>query len=192
MKKFAVFIDRDGVINHDPGNFHKIEELKILPKVSQAIRLLNIHKIPAIVVSNQSVVARGWITERQVQEINIKIESILANDKAKITRFYYCPHHPEGIIEKYSIVCNCRKPATGMFEKAAHEFGLDIKRSYVVGDSFREIESAKNLGCKSIAVEGGRSEFGDSKPDHKVKDLYEAVELVVRKEIKLDLSAAKS
>lgn len=179
MQKFAVFVDRDGVINFDPGNFHKIEELRIFPRVAQAINLLNKNKIPVIIVTNQSVVARGWITEGGVKKINNKIEKILARKNAEITKFYFCPHHPNANLAKYRIVCNCRKPATGMFEKAAQEFDLDIKNSYVVGDSFREIEAAKNLDCKSIAVECGRGEFRDSKPDYKVKDLHAAVKLIL-------------
>jgi len=179
MKRFAVFIDRDGVINYDPGNFHKIEELRIFPRVGEAIKLLNKKKIPAIVVTNQSVVARDWITEGRVKKINNKIQGILAKGSAKITRFYYCPHHPNANLANYRVVCDCRKPATGLFEKAAKEFNIDIKNSYVVGDSFREIEAARNLGCKSIAVECGRSEFRDSRPDYKVKDLYAAVKLIL-------------
>ncbi len=179
MKKMAVFVDRDGVINFDPGNFHKIEELKILPRVTQAINILNKYKIPIIVVTNQPVVARGWITESGVEEINNKISSILAKDDAKITKFYYCPHHPNANLPKYRVICKCRKPATGLFEKAAEEFNIDTKKSYIIGDSFREIEAAKNLKCKSIAVECGRSEFRDSKPEYKVKDLYAAVKLIL-------------
>jgi len=148
MKEFGVFIDRDGVINHDPGNFHKIEELKIFPRVAQAVRLLNKHRVPAIVVTNQSVVARGWITEEGVRQINDKIADILESGDAKITKFYYCPHHPDGIISKYKKLCDCRKPAIGIFKKAIKEFNLDIKSSYVIGDSFREIEAAKKIGLR--------------------------------------------
>lgn len=179
MKKFAAFMDRDGVINHDPGLFYKIEELKILPRVGQAISLLNTYKIPAVVITNQPVIARGLITEFGVKKINEKIANILTKGGAKINQFYYCPHHPEAKLIKYRVVCDCRKPATGLFEKAAKEFNLDVKNSYIIGDSFREIESAKNLGCKSIAVECGRSEFRDSKPDFRVRDLYAAVKLIL-------------
>ena len=184
MKRFAVFIDRDGVINFDPGNFHKVDELVIFPRVASAIRLLNKYKITAIVITNQSVVARGWITEGEVDEINNRITAILKKKKANIDKFYYCPHHPEANLAKYRAVCNCRKPATGLFEQAAREFDIDLKKSYVVGDSFREIEAAKNLGCKSIAVLCGRSEFRDSKPDHKVRDLHDAVKLILSEVMK--------
>jgi histidinol-phosphate phosphatase family protein len=180
MKRLAVFLDRDGVINYDPGNFHKIEELKILPKVADAIKLLNAKDIPVIVVTNQPVVARGWITEGGVEKINNRITQILAKDGAKITKFYWCPHHPDANLLKYRMVCNCRKPKTGLFKKAAHEFNLDTKKSFVVGDTFRDIESAANLGCGSIAVRTGSSDFRNSKPDYKAKDLYGAVKHILR------------
>lgn len=179
MKKGGVFIDRDGVINHDPGNFYKIQDLKIFSGVVKAVGLLNKHNIPAVVVTNQGVVAKGLITEEGVIEIHNKIQTILSEKGAKIDKFYYCPHHPDGVVQKYSIICNCRKPATGMFEAAAKEFNLDFKKSYVIGDSFREIEVAKTLGCKSIAVECGASVFRNSTPDYRVKDLYEAVKLIL-------------
>lgn len=179
MQKIAVFIDRDGVINYDPGHFHKIKELQIFPNVGKAIKLLNQNNIPAIVVTNQAVVARGWITEQQVKNIHNKISKIIAKDNAIVDKFYYCPHHPEADIEKYKKVCTCRKPGPGMFLKAAKKFNLDLKNSYVIGDSFREIEAAKNLKCSSIAVECGRGEFNDSIPDYKVKDLFEAVQLII-------------
>jgi histidinol-phosphate phosphatase family protein len=179
VKQIAVFLDRDGVINYDPGNFHKIEELKILPRVAEAIKLLNIHKIPVIVVTNQPVVARGWITEGGVEKIHKRIESILEKDGAKITNFYFCPHHPNANLKKYRVICDCRKPGTALFKKAAQEFGLDLKKSFVIGDSFRDIEAAKNLGCKSIAIDNKLSDLRDSTPDYKVKDLYEAAKLII-------------
>jgi histidinol-phosphate phosphatase family protein len=179
MQGLAAFVDRDGVINYDPGNFYKIEELRILPRVAKAINLLNTHNVTVIVVSNQSVIARGLITEAGVDRINAKIAKILEKDNAQIAKFYYCPHHPDADIIKYRKVCNCRKPKTALFKKAAKEFNLDIKKSYVIGDSFRDIEAAKNLGCKSIAVGCGSSDFRNSKPDYKVKDLYEAAKLIV-------------
>lgn len=179
MRKFAVFIDRDGVINYDSGYFHKLEELKIFPRVGEAIKLLNSQKIPAIVVTNQSVVAKGLIGEPEVDKIHRKISEITLADGGEITKFYYCPHHPEADNPQYRLVCSCRKPGTGMFEQAAKEFDLDLGNSFVVGDSFREIEAARNLKCTSIAVECGASEFRDSKPDYKVKDLYAAVELIL-------------
>jgi histidinol-phosphate phosphatase family protein len=179
VKQIAVFLDRDGVINYDPGNFHKIEELKILPMVGAAINLLNVRKIPVIVVTNQSVVARGWITEKDVEKINKKIEKVLAKDGARITKFYFCPHHPNADLPRYRVVCDCRKPATGLFKEAAREFNLDLKNSYMVGDSFRDIEAAKEIECKSIGVKSEGSDFRNSKPDYKVKDLYQAAKLII-------------
>lgn len=179
MKRFAAFLDRDGVINFESGNIKSVEELIILPRVPEAIRLLNEHKIPVVVVTNQPVVARGWATEQKVKEINKEIGEILEERGAKITAFYFCPHHPNADLEKYRVVCNCRKPNTGLYEQAAKKYKLDVQKSFIVGDSFRDIEVAKKLGCPSIAVECGVSDFRDSKPDYRVKDLYSAVELML-------------
>lgn len=180
MKNIAVFIDRDGVINYDPGNFHKINELVVLPRVGEAIRLLNEKDILSIVVTNQSVIARGWITESELHKIHSKIETHIKKQKAKISKFYYCPHHPEGVVQKYRVVCACRKPEVGMFEQASHDYSIDIPNSYIVGDSYREIEAARKLGCVSIAVLCGRSEFQGLKADYTVSDLYEAVILIIK------------
>lgn len=177
---FAVFLDRDGVINHDPGNFHKIEELEILPRVPEALKFLNSLQIPSIVVTNQAVVARGWVSEKDVQRIHNEIEKVLGKNGSKIDGFYFCPHHPEADLPEYRVVCDCRKPKTALFEKAARKHGIDIVNSYVIGDSFREVVSAKNLGCKSIAVKCGQSDFRDSNPDYLVEDLYEAVKLILK------------
>lgn len=178
MKLPAVFLDRDGVINYEVGNLHKIEDLKILPGVGPAIHLLNKKKIPVIVVTNQPAVARGLITEDGVEEINREIEKRLLIDKAIITKFYFCPHHPNADVAEYRMVCDCRKPKTGLFKEATKKFGLDIKKSFVVGDSFRDIEAAKKLGSKSVAVKTGSSDFRKSKPDYIAEDLYEAVKLI--------------
>lgn len=181
-KRFAVFLDRDGVINYEVDNLHKISDLKILPRAPQALKLLNKFKIPVIVITNQPVVARGWLTEQGVEKIHYEIERRLAKDGAKIDKFYFCPHHPEADLPKYRVICNCRKPATGLFEKAAEEFGIDLKKSYVIGDSFRDIEAGKKLGATTILVKSGSGDLRESVPDYSVKDLFEAVKLILKKE----------
>ncbi len=181
-KKFAAFIDRDGTINLDVGNLSKVKDLIIPPKVPAALILLNKFNIPAIVITNQSVVARGLLIEEGVEAIHREIKQSLAKEGAKIDAFYFCPHHPNANLEKYRVVCDCRKPGTGMYKKAAKEFGVDLKYSYVIGDSFRDIEAGKTLGATTIAVSSNQTELRDSKPDYLVKDLYEAVKLILQKE----------
>jgi len=181
-KRIAVFSDRDGVINKEVGYLHQTKDLEILPNVSKAIRLLNQSGIPFIVITNQPVVARGWLTEDEVREIHQKIQRFLAPRGAKIDNFLFCPHHPNADLKKYRVICDCRKPGVALFKKAAVDHSIDLKRSYIVGDTFRDIEAGKKLGCKTVAVLSGHSDFRDSVPDYKANDLYEAVQLILNKE----------
>ena len=181
-KPVAVFLDRDGVINTEVDNLRKLEDLKILPKVPQALKLLNQFGIPAIVITNQPVVARGWLTQKGVREIHQKIAEILGKSGAKISDFYFCPHHPEANLKRYRIVCDCRKPEVGLFKKAAKKYKVDLKKSYIIGDSFRDIEAGKKLGATTIFVKTGTGDLRDSKPGHALKDLYDAVRFILKKE----------
>jgi len=182
MKKFAVFCDRDGVINKEINYLHRFEDLEILPKVPEAIKLLNKHKIPVIVVTNQPAVARGLITEDGVRKINSEISKQIEKKKGNIDGFYFCPHHPNANLKIYRTECDCRKPNIGLFKKAAKDYDIDLRSSYIVGDTFRDIEAGKNFEGKTIAVESGLSDFRDSKSDFRVKNLYEAVKLILKKE----------
>lgn len=182
MKNIAVFADRDGVINVEVDNLHKMEDLKLLPKTSEAIHLLNKSKVPLIVITNQAVVARGWFTEEDVKKVHQEIQNRLKVKKTVIDAFYFCPHHPDANLEEYRVICNCRKPNIGMLEAAAKDYNIDIKNSYMIGDSFRDIETGKNAGCLTIAVESGASDFRESNPDYKFKNLYEAVKFILKRE----------
>lgn len=183
MKKlFAVFIDRDGTINKDVDNLSNLTKLTILPNTSKAIVLLNKFNIPVIVITNQPVVARGLLTENGVEQIHQEISNRLSKTEAIIDGFYFCPHHPEANLEKYRVICNCRKPATKMYKQAAKDFQVNLNRSYVVGDSFRDIEAGKTLGAVTIGIKSDQRLLRDSKPDYLVKDLYEAVKIILKKE----------
>lgn len=178
----AVFADRDGVINAEVDNLHQINKLKLLPKVAEAIYLLNKFKIPIIIITNQPVVARGLLSEKEVEEIHEEIQKRLRSKKTAISSFYFCPHHPDANLKKYRMVCDCRKPNIGLFTKAAKDFKIDLSASYMIGDSFRDIDAGKKIGAVTIAVESGSSDFRKSVADYKVKNLYEAVQLILKKE----------
>lgn len=180
--KFAVFIDRDGTINKDVDNLSKIEDLEIFPLAIKAVKLLNKYKIPAIIVTNQPVVARGLVDEQWLYNTHEEIIAKFNSGGAKINRIYYCPHHSNANVAKYRIICECRKPGTGMLKQASKDFNVDLKKSYIVGDSFRDVEAGKRVGATTIAVKTGSSDFRDSKPHVKVNDLLEAVELILKQE----------
>jgi len=183
-KNLAVFCDRDGVINREVDNLHDVADLEILPKVAPAIKLLNNKGIPLIVVTNQPVVARGWLTENGVEKIHQEIKKRLKKDDAVVDEIYYCPHHPDANLKKYRVKCQCRKPNVQLFEKAAQDFGINLKKSFVIGDSFRDIEAGKNIQATTIFVKSGTGDLRDSKPDFVTGDLYSAIKLILEKEDK--------
>lgn len=180
--EFAVFIDRDGTINLDVDNLSKTKDLTILPRIPEAIALLNKFQIPVIVVTNQPVIARGLLTEEEVEKIHQEINRRINEIGAKIDAFYFCPHHPKAIIKKYRITCICRKPDVGMYQQAARDFEVDVTQSYVVGDSFRDIEAGNTLGATTIAVGFDQTKLQNSKPNYLVKDLYDGIILLLKKE----------
>jgi len=141
----AVFLDRDGVLILDTSYPGDPEKIVFLSKIGEAVRSLNQKGFKVIVVTNQSGVARGFFPEENVRKIHDKIEKKLKADGARIDKFYYCPHHPDDD-------CDCRKPRIGMLLQAKKDFDLDFKQSYMIGDSLKDMESGKKVGCKTILL----------------------------------------
>ncbi len=182
----AFFLDRDGVINQDT-NHKKVARLKLLPNAIPAIRKLNTLGL-MIVVTNRPDIARGVFTEDEIIALHEKMKTELEAGGAKIDAIYYCPHHPEkGHPDiprealKYRIECDCRKPKTGMLERAAKDFDLNFKKCFIIGDATRDIKTGADAGCKTILVKTGRSGADDKfevSPDFIVEDLGEAADLI--------------
>lgn len=181
-KRFAVFIDRDGTINKNFENLSRLADLQLLPSTAQAILLLNQAQIPAIVITNQPVIARGIADEKDVERIHQEINRQIGKIGAKINAFYFCPHHPKANLKKYRITCLCRKPGIGMYQQATQDFGIDPTKSYVIGDSFRDIKAGKALGATTIAVVSDEMDFRSWEPDYQVTDLNKAIKLILEKE----------
>jgi len=150
----AVFLDRDGTIIEDVDYLTQIDQLRILPGVPQALRRLKEAGFLLIVVTNQSAVARGWLTEEKLAEIHAELNRRLKAEGAAVDAFYHCPHLPDGSVGRYARVCDCRKPAPGLFLRAAEEWGIDLSRSYAVGDAQRDVEAARRAGCFAILLGG--------------------------------------
>lgn len=145
----TVFLDRDGVINKNPDGYVKtIEELEIFPFVSRAIRNLNQMNFKVIVITNQSVINRKIISNKKLHEIHERIQCYLNKNHALIDAFYYCPHRPDED-------CICRKPKSGLLEKAIQEFKIDVKKSWMIGDNESDITAGKNVGVKTIKIKTG-------------------------------------
>jgi D-glycero-D-manno-heptose 1,7-bisphosphate phosphatase len=147
----AVFLDRDGTVTEEVGYLNHVSRLRLLSGAPEAIRRLNQSALPVILVTNQSGVGRGYFPEALVLEIHDQLKAELAKAGARIDGLYYCPHISAD-------KCECRKPKTGMLERAASEFGLDLKKSFVVGDRHSDVELAYRAGARSIFVRTGYGE----------------------------------
>ncbi len=192
MKKPAVFIDRDGTINEQLGYINHLSRFVILPGVSEAVRLLNENDWWAIIVSNQGGVARGYYPMGLVDEIHAFLKSSLEKQGATIDGIFFCPHHPAGVLPEYNAECDCRKPRTGLIDKARQVFDIDMSSSYVVGDRHVDIELASRLNLKGVLVKTGYG-LGEMeyiipqkrlKPHHVAKDLLDAVKWILNEEKK--------
>jgi D,D-heptose 1,7-bisphosphate phosphatase len=183
-KQKAIFLDRDGVINEEISFISKPEEFRLYNYTPSSIRKINTSGYKAIVVTNQSVIARNLCTFEELRNIHNKMETELGSHRAKIDALYFCPHHPDkGFPEErteYKIDCMCRKPKPGMFFEAANDHNIDLSQSFMIGDSERDIEAGVNAGCLTVGLMSG---YGTKKtahmPDFFFADLEEAVDFIV-------------
>ncbi|MBW2038196.1 MAG: HAD-IIIA family hydrolase [Deltaproteobacteria bacterium] len=175
----GVFLDRDGTINQEVGYLSAPEAMELLPGAARAIRLINCLGLRAVVVSNQSGVARGYFPLSTVEEANRRLKLLLAQEGACLDGIYYCPHHPED-------GCPCRKPEPGLLKRAAEELGIDLPSSYMAGDRAEDIEAIHRVGGKGILVltgYGGQQENWPGRPpDFVAQDLLEAVYWIILQE----------
>lgn len=182
MGKAAVFIDRDGTINEEVGYLGDADELSLLPGAAEAIRRFNETGLEVIVVTNQAGVARGYFGEDSVRKVNGRLIRELADGGAHVRAIYYCPHHPDFPSEECE-TCSCRKPNPGMLLLAAHDYDIDLSRSYMIGDTGKDVETGKNAGCKTILVLTGygREEKDklEAEPDYIAEDLMAAVDWIL-------------
>jgi D-glycero-D-manno-heptose 1,7-bisphosphate phosphatase len=172
----AVFLDRDGTLIEDVDYLTRVEQLHILPRVPAALARLKAAGFLLVVASNQSAVARGRLDEDQIHLIHRELNTrLVSKGGAAIDAFYYCPHLPDGTVQRYSRACECRKPAPGMLRRAAAALGIDTSRSYMVGDSQRDVEAGRRAGCYSILLGLGPCE----KADAVAADMAQAADLIL-------------
>lgn len=177
----AVFLDRDGTINEEVGIITKKEQIFILPGVVDGIKQLKKLGFLVIVVTNQSVIARGLIKEEDLDLIHSHLLEKLSKRGALIDGLYYCPYHPEANLKKYRRNSVCRKPNTGMIKRAQKDFNLDIKNSFIIGDSTSDILCGKRSKMKTILIKTGL--MGSDKkfnivPDFEAKNFKDAVNYI--------------
>lgn len=187
MKRPAVFIDRDGTINEQMGYINHLSRFHLLPGVSDAIRLLNKNDFLAIIITNQSGVARGYFPIELLHEVHSHMIETLRRDGANIDAVFFCPHYPGGKVPEYSRECNCRKPRTGLIDQASDSFDIDMSRSYLVGDHTTDLELAHRCSLKGIMVRTGYGTGEISyilqqipiKPCYIAEDLLDAVKWII-------------
>lgn len=154
----AVFLDRDGCVNVEKDHIRDIAQFELYPDSVESIKRLNNAGYAVIVITNQSGVARGYMTEALVKDVNALMVKQVTEGGGKIDRVEYCPHHPEGVVKEYAVDCDCRKPRPGMLLRAGRALGLDFSKSFVVGDKISDIELGPATGSKAILVRTG---FGE-------------------------------
>ena len=186
MKRRAVVLDRDGTLIKEAGYLDRLERLELFPFTIDAVRMLNRAGYAVIVATNQSGVARGLFDESFVASTHDRLGSMLETGGARIDRWYYCPHHPEGIVDEYRQDCDCRKPRPGMLRHAAKIMDLDLSRSFGVGDKWHDVQAAAAAGAKGILVGTGYGRLhepapvGCVEPAARVENLIEAVSWILR------------
>ncbi|MEN6306934.1 MAG: HAD family hydrolase [Anaerohalosphaeraceae bacterium] len=182
MKHKAVFLDRDDTLVEDPGYINHPGQVKLLPGAAASLAQLRRIGYRLVVVSNQSGVARGIVTEETLAQIHHTLEKMLADEGAYLDAIYYCPFHPEGSVPRYRMESELRKPAPGMLLKAAKELDIDLSQSWMVGDSYRDVEAGQRAGCKTILINNPvkpvLKNSGDPEPDRQAVNIREAVNII--------------
>ena len=186
----AIFMDRDGTLCDEVGYVNHVDRLRLPERGAQAVRLANQAGFQTVVVTNQAGAARGYFSEELIGEVHDRLRDLLAGHGARLDGVYYCPHHPEVGAAPYQRQCDCRKPSPGMLERARDEMGIDPTRSYMIGDSVKDIEAGHSVGATTIMVRTGygkgeieyRSAGWTVQPDHIADDLLAAVEWILEHE----------
>ncbi len=178
----GVFLDRDGVIVRQIDHLNRVEDLELLPGAGEAIARLNAAGVPVVVITNQAGVAKGYLTLADLEDIHARLHRELAAVGARVDALYYCPHHRGATVIEFRKDCPCRKPGTGMLERGRDELGIDLARSYLVGDATGDILAGLRAGCRTILVQtgfAGKDGMYDAKPDIVAADLAAAVAVIL-------------
>lgn len=181
----VIFIDRDGVINRDPGGWTKYsyvtkwDEFSFIDGAIEALRRLKEAGYKIYLISNQGGISKGYFTQEDLDKLNERMLGEIEKGGGRIDHLYYCPHHDKDN-------CECRKPKTGLIEQAIRGTDVDLKNTFIIGDSLRDIEAGKRMGMKTIFVLSGKTPLSETKnwplrPDCIKKDLLEAVERILKR-----------
>lgn len=182
----AIFLDKDGTLVGDlPYN---VEQHRIIlcPGVGAGLRLLMRLDYRLFVVTNQDGVAHGYFREEDVEGVAHRLTDLLFRERLNLDGFYYCPHHPEGSVLPYARDCNCRKPNPGMLLQAAHDHGIDLQSSWMIGDILHDVEAGNRAGCRTVLIDNGNEtewRLGPRRiPTRMAPDLYSAAVLIAEED----------
>ena len=184
MKHKAVFLDKDGTLiedvpyNVDPG------QIRLTKGAGVGLQQLHQMGYQLMIISNQSGVARGYFSESALTAVEQRLHALLELLAVPLAGFYYCPHHPDGIVAEYAIACNCRKPSPGLLLQAAHDHQIDLTASWFIGDILNDVEAGRRAGCQTILLDNGNETewilSADRIPHFKASDVAEATAIVGR------------
>ncbi len=181
MTNAAVFFDRDGTLIEDPGYLNHPDQVKLLDGTAEVLKELKLMGYQAVIITNQSGVARGIVSEEMLGRIHERLTELLAQKGATLDGIYYCPYHPEGVIPKYRQDSDWRKPEPGMLLAAAEDMNIDLTRSWMIGDSPRDVEAGRRAGCRTILLRStgaGPDETGEDGPDGIAVNIREAANMI--------------
>jgi D-glycero-D-manno-heptose 1,7-bisphosphate phosphatase len=174
----AVFLDRDGTMIEDVGYLDRLERLKLFPYTIDAVRLLNRAGYKVVVVTSQNGVAQGVLTEAFLEQAHAHVSQLCAAAGGKIEGYYYCPHSTHALVDRYRTDCDCKKPKPGMILTASREHALDVSKSFVIGDRWRDIEMGLAAGTKAVLVETGYGRTESSRRPANIPDVPVSATLI--------------
>jgi histidinol-phosphate phosphatase family protein len=178
----AIFLDKDGtLVENVPYNVNPAL-LQLSWHAGPGLQLLKQLGYALFIVTNQAGVAKGLFTESALKPVQARLAEQLAQYGVTLDGFYYCPHSPDGVVGRYAIDCTCRKPMPGMLHRAAREHGIDLARSWMIGDILNDVEAGRRAGCSTVLIDNGNETEWHMTPQRKphltAADLYEAATLI--------------
>lgn len=185
MKRIGIFLDKDGTLLQDVPYNVALERIRMVPRAEYALALLAQIDVDLFIISNQPGVALGYFPISALANVHAEMNRLFTQHGARLAGFYFCPHHPDGVIGEYALRCNCRKPAPGLILQAATENDIDLSRSWMIGDILHDVEAGRRAGCGTILIDNGNeTEWQLSplrRPDYIASDLEDAVRHIVRR-----------
>ncbi len=183
MGNKAVFLDKDGTLIEDVPYNVDPDRIVFTPHAIAGLKLLHQAGYQLIIITNQAGVARGYFPETALAEVIHHLQSVLATAGIPLAGFYYCPHHPQGIVDGYAIACHCRKPQPGLLRQAALDHEIDLTQSWFVGDILNDVEAGRTAGCRTVLINNGNETEWELSPQRSphyvVKDLLAAAQIIV-------------